>query len=51
MGQEQKMRRAIGIFAVMMGALQMARAVTGPALSDKMLESGVEAAMALASMG
>ena len=48
---EQKTRRAIGIFACMMGALQMARAVTDPALSDKILQSGIEAALALANIG
>jgi TetR/AcrR family transcriptional regulator, transcriptional repressor for nem operon len=48
---EQRTRRAIGIFSAMLGALQMARAVTDPALSDKILESGIEAAMALAQLG
>lgn len=51
MEHEQKTRRAIGIFAAMLGALQMARAVTDPALSDKILESGIEAALALANIG
>jgi TetR/AcrR family transcriptional repressor of nem operon len=51
MESEQKQRRAIGVFAAMLGALQMARAVTDPALSDKILESGIEAALALASIG
>jgi TetR/AcrR family transcriptional regulator, transcriptional repressor for nem operon len=51
MPPEQRERRVIGIFGTMLGTLQMARAVTDPALSDKMLQSGIEAAMALASMG
>jgi TetR/AcrR family transcriptional repressor of nem operon len=51
MPAEQKSRRAIGIFASMMGALQMARAVTDPALSDKILDSGIEAALTLARTG
>ena len=45
---EEKSRRAIGIFGTMLGTLQMARAVTDPALSDRILESGVEAALRLA---
>ncbi len=51
MEHDWKTRRAIGIFAAMMGALQMARAVTDPVLSDKILESGIEAALALANTG
>jgi TetR/AcrR family transcriptional regulator, transcriptional repressor for nem operon len=51
MAVEQRQSRTIGIFAAMMGALQMARAVTDPVLSDKILESGVEAALALARVG
>ena len=51
MPPEQKERRAIGLFGTMLGTLQMARAVTDPALSDKMLQSGIEAALALARMG
>ncbi len=41
--------KAIGIFAVMLGALQLARAVTDPALSDKILESAAQAARSLAA--
>lgn len=51
MEPELRQRRAIGMFAVMLGTLQMARAVTDAALSDKMLESGVAAALMLANMG
>ncbi len=50
MPEEVRSRRAIGIFGTMLGTLQMARAVTDPVLSVKMLESGVEAALALATM-
>jgi len=45
--EDEKERLAIGIFGVMLGTLQMARAVTDHALSDKMLESGIAAALAL----
>jgi AcrR family transcriptional regulator len=40
--------RAIGIFATMMGAMQLARAAGDAALSDEILESGVANALALA---
>jgi len=49
MEPEQKLHRAIGIFGVMLGTLQMSRAVTDPVISDKILESGIEAALALAA--
>jgi TetR/AcrR family transcriptional regulator, transcriptional repressor for nem operon len=39
---------AIGIFGVMLGALQLSRAVADPALSDAILESGIQAALKLA---
>ncbi len=51
MEAERRQSRTIGVFAAMMGALQMARAVTDPVLSDTILESGVEAALALARIG
>jgi TetR/AcrR family transcriptional regulator, transcriptional repressor for nem operon len=41
-------RAAIAIFSLMMGALQLARAVADKDLSDRILESGVEAALTLA---
>jgi TetR/AcrR family transcriptional regulator, transcriptional repressor for nem operon len=47
----EKERLAIGIFGVMLGTLQMARAVTDPAMSDKILESGIAAALTLARTG
>jgi TetR/AcrR family transcriptional repressor of nem operon len=43
-------RTAIGIFATMIGALQMARAVTDPKLSEEILEAGITAAMAQAGI-
>jgi TetR/AcrR family transcriptional repressor of nem operon len=39
---------AIGILSVLLGALQMARAVTDKSLSDTILESGIQAALRLA---
>jgi TetR/AcrR family transcriptional repressor of nem operon len=47
MDQAARRRRAIGIFSTLLGALQMARAVDDPALSDQILEAGTEAALAL----
>jgi TetR/AcrR family transcriptional repressor of nem operon len=41
-------RSAIGIFAVMMGSLQLARAEPNPTRSKEILESGMDAALALA---
>jgi hypothetical protein len=38
----------MGIFSVLVGALQMARAVSDPALSDELLAAGARAAMILA---
>jgi TetR/AcrR family transcriptional regulator, transcriptional repressor for nem operon len=40
-------RSAIGIFAVMMGTLQLARAEPNPARSKQILESGIDAALTL----
>jgi TetR/AcrR family transcriptional regulator, transcriptional repressor for nem operon len=40
-------RDAIGIFAVMMGALQLARAEPNPVRSKQILESGKDAALTL----
>ncbi|MDE2238908.1 MAG: TetR/AcrR family transcriptional regulator [Rhodospirillales bacterium] len=42
-------RAAIGLFATLLGCLQMARAVNEPEFSDKILESGIEAALRLAN--
>ena len=38
---------AIGLYAILIGALQLARAAKGTALSDRILASGAEAAKAL----
>jgi hypothetical protein len=38
---------ATGVFAVMMGALQLARAEPNPARSQEILDSGIEAALRL----
>jgi TetR/AcrR family transcriptional regulator, transcriptional repressor for nem operon len=46
--QRARQNAAIGIFSMMMGALQLARAVADKNLSDQILQSGVEAALALA---
>jgi TetR/AcrR family transcriptional regulator, transcriptional repressor for nem operon len=40
-------RSAIGIFAVMMGTLQLARAEPNPARSKQILESGIDVALTL----
>jgi TetR/AcrR family transcriptional regulator, transcriptional repressor for nem operon len=40
-------RSAIGIFAVMMGTLQLARVEANPARSKEILESGIDAALSL----
>jgi TetR/AcrR family transcriptional repressor of nem operon len=39
---------AIGILSVMLGALQLSRAVTDPELSDSILENGIRSALSLA---
>ena len=44
------MRRAMEIFGCMVGALQLARAVADPTLSNGMLEGGIEAALSLAKL-
>jgi TetR/AcrR family transcriptional repressor of nem operon len=41
---------AVGIFGVIMGTLQMARAVADKKLSDRILESGIAAALRLAAV-
>jgi len=42
---------AIGILSVMLGALQLSRAVTDPELSDSILENGIHSALRLAKPG
>jgi len=45
---EERRRRAIAIYGMMVGTLQIARAVNDRKLSDEILESGISAALALA---
>lgn len=45
---EEREQKAAAIYAVMVGALQLARAVTDEALSNRILAGGLEAALALA---
>ena len=44
---EARRRNAVAIYGLMVGALQLARAVNDKKLSDEILESGVTAALAL----
>lgn len=50
MTPKQKRRTATGIFATLMGAMQMARAVNDLKLSDEILESGIASALAQAQI-
>jgi TetR/AcrR family transcriptional regulator, transcriptional repressor for nem operon len=43
----ERRRRAVAIFGMMMGTLQLARAVADQRLSDQILESGIEAVLTL----
>ena len=45
---DERRRRAIAVYGMMVGALQIARAVNDRKLSDEILESAVDAALALA---
>lgn len=45
---DERRRRAMAIYGMMVGTLQIARAVNDRQLSDEILESGVSAALALA---
>jgi AcrR family transcriptional regulator len=45
----ERRQSAIAIYGIMVGALQLARAVNDRQLSDEILENGVSAALALAS--
>ncbi len=47
--EAQRWQTAVGIFGVMMGTLQMARAVADKELSDRILESGIAAASQMAA--
>lgn len=46
----QKRKTAIGIFATLVGAMQMARTVDDAALSDEILEAGIASALTLAQI-
>jgi TetR/AcrR family transcriptional repressor of nem operon len=48
---EARRRKAAAIYGMMVGTLQLARAVNDKRLSDEILESGVSAALALADGG
>jgi TetR/AcrR family transcriptional repressor of nem operon len=50
MPQAARRPAAVGVFSVMLGALQLARSVSDPAASDKILEDGVSAALRLAGV-
>jgi TetR/AcrR family transcriptional repressor of nem operon len=50
MNAEQKRTTAVGIFAMLVGAVQMARAIDDPAASDQILEAGINSALALAQI-
>ncbi|WP_018856281.1 TetR/AcrR family transcriptional regulator [Rhizobium sp. 42MFCr.1] len=47
-GTPSSIRRAIGVFGVMVGTLQTARAVSDMSLAEDILEAGIEAALVLA---
>jgi len=48
LSNDERERKAIAIFSVMMGALQLARLSSDPEQSDRCLEAGLEAALKLA---
>jgi TetR/AcrR family transcriptional repressor of nem operon len=45
-----KRKTAVGVFAILVGALQMARAVDDTAFSDQLLEAGIASALNLAQI-
>ena len=47
----QRRKRAIAVYGLMVGALQLARAVNDRKLSDEILESAASAALSLAGAG
>ena len=49
-GAGGRRKRAIGVFSVMLGALQLARTVSDKKLSDQLIEAGVESALNLAKI-
>lgn len=48
MDEAAKERLTIGLFGLLLGCLQMARAVNDPVLADQILENGTQAALTLA---
>src|SRR5262249_25892330 len=47
----ERCKRAIAVYGLMVGALQLARAVNDRKLSDEILESAADGALALAGVG
>jgi TetR/AcrR family transcriptional regulator, transcriptional repressor for nem operon len=47
-GTAESVKRATSIFGLMVGTIQIARAVADPLLADQILEQGVQAALSLA---
>jgi TetR/AcrR family transcriptional repressor of nem operon len=45
-----KRKTAVGVFSTLVGAIQMARAVSDPVLSDEILEAGITSALNLAQI-
>jgi hypothetical protein len=45
----ERRRRAISVYATMVGALQLSRAVNDKKLSEEILENAIEAALTLAN--
>lgn len=50
MTSAQKRKTATGIFATLIGSMQMARVVDDPEVSDEILEAGIASALALAQI-
>ncbi|UII71854.1 TetR/AcrR family transcriptional regulator [Pseudomonas sp. HN11] len=48
---EDNLKRAIAVFSLMAGTLQIARAVADPLLAEEILEGGVQAALILVEAG
>jgi AcrR family transcriptional regulator len=49
-GVRHRRKRAMGVFSVMTGALQMARVVPDPKFSEEILEAGIASALELAAV-
>jgi hypothetical protein len=47
---DARLETAIGIFGVLSGTLQLARVVADQAMSEKILESGIAAALKIAGL-